>query len=573
MPKTSVMVLFGTNALTMKEDMTFTLVSETLLQPFVDVNDMKIEIPENVYVTHEPDFWKLDGTYKFLPPTNAKAGIVSLLQSNAGGVFPDQPHFELIFSVDYSTDKFVIYFDSFSNDYATEFVVRFQDEFNNNLYNVLWTNDSPVFTLNETITGFRKIVLIFNKVNKPFHYLRIKGFDFDEVVRFTGGDVKAANIVEEISPISVELPSNKLDLTLFSSSGDFSIVDPQGVYATIAENQPIDIYEQINNDLYHIGRYFISDWDSLSEQEAIFKCYDLIGILDSTPFTYFSDVGFIFEGMSVSYAVTHIMANIGLEVEIDPAIASATVRGWLPITTIREALQQIMFAAGGYITCSRSGIMQVKPLTLASDLGGVYDHIFTNQHKGLNSPITRRPLVTGVEITAHRYLSDGLSPKVLYTSNLAAGVYNIIFNDVPHFDYSATGATVTDSSSNNVIINVASPGTVTVSGRSYLDSKSTVTVYAAGLPANTQPNIVKINTATLVSPDMAVSVAQRVLDYYAQRYVQETKLFASTLQVGNTVRIDVQSNRQVAGITERMASDLVNGMVSTVEIVGIVLPE
>ena len=105
----------------------------------------------------------------------------------------------------------------------------------------------------------------------------------------------------------------------------------------------------------------------------------------------------------------------------------------------------------------------------------------------------------------------------------------------------------------------------------YVEGKKLHTQYTAGLPAGTAPNIVKIENETLVAIYNATTVLTLLYNYYQQRYSQKVKLFATSMAIGDSVYMDTQSGKHLAGIVERMEIDLANGFVSTCEVVGVVL--
>jgi hypothetical protein len=65
-------------------------------------------------------------------------------------------------------------------------------------------------------------------------------------------------------------------------------------------------------------------------------------------------------------------------------------------------------------------------------------------------------------------------------------------------------------------------------------------------------------------------VAQRIYDYYQQRYLQKVKLFAPLAQPGDVALIDTLYNQQIRGVIEKMSADLANGFTVQAEITGVV---
>jgi len=104
-----------------------------------------------------------------------------------------------------------------------------------------------------------------------------------------------------------------------------------------------------------------------------------------------------------------------------------------------------------------------------------------------------------------------------------------------------------------------------------VDGKKLVTEYTAGLPAGTVPNIIRVEDEKLVSSFNSADVLALVYDYYQQRYLQKTKLFASLAAPGDSVYMNTQSSMHLKGIIERMETDLAKGFVSVCDVIGVVV--
>jgi len=593
---TSPIIIFDVaNALTIKADAMFSCPD---LQSFSDLDDLYLGVPVvNPYATYESDFWLLDGSMKFMPAL-PHVGLMSASMSDSGDSFSFAPVLTITFGSVHSTDGLIFHFSQYTNDYASYLTVNFYDA-----SNVLITSDDynptgSTFSTELTVSNFKKIIISFNETNKPYRYVRLTGIDFDALTSFSGTDIKEAQVVEQINPLAIELPINTLDVTLFSVDGDFSIVDPAGVYANFQYKEPLDVYENIDNEIIYIGRFYLDTWKSTSANLATFKAIDAVGLLDGLQYVggfWTSNDGAPFD-VAVEDLLANLFSNTNVDYDLDAALTGTMIEGSLPVGSIREALQQIAFAIGAYVTCARSNIIQIKPTVLASDLV-VFDYTLTAADKGMESPVKLRPLITGIELKTHIYKvkyrnADTGDPVQFLSRAFVAGDHSIIFDELQYNLY-ITGGTIEDpvvgdvpavfsvnpgktflnGYVNYIGINVASPGTVTLESEGTLEDNSTITaVYDGGLGADVPLNILSINDATLVHVDNAGTIAQLVFDYYAQRYLLETTLYAPASQVGDSVLVATQGGRQIAGIIESMSSDLAGGFRAKTKIIGVVVP-
>jgi hypothetical protein len=244
------------------------------------------------------------------------------------------------------------------------------------------------------------------------------------------------------------------------------------------------------------------------------------------------------------------------------------IKGWIPATNCRAALQQIAFAIGAYVTTSRTNIIEIYPFVLAADVTSFTAEITKSEKSLQGQSLTLKPLITGVSVTSHNYVANA-TVRTLYNATLATGQHTIKFTQPAH-TLSITGGTITESGANYAIVDVASTGAVEITGRGYDDTAEIVTVETPGLSSSVRKKVLEVKDATLINPDNADDTAQRVYDYYQQRYLQKVKLFASLAKPGDPVLIDTLYNRQLAGIIEKMTTNLTGGFLNTTEIVGVI---
>ncbi len=565
MTRTTPTVSFGLYAMVIKQDST---PSCDDLQPFAKINDLRTDnATSRPYATYEPDYWLLDGGYKFIPDdtTTVHVGLMSLSMSGSAGDFADPPELTIDFSEPHTSDGITLRFAEYSSDWADSIHVAFYDSSGSTLITEDdYAPDDWEFSTEDTVTDYQKIVITFNATNKPYRYLRVTGIDYGELITFTGADIQEATVVEQIDPISATVPTNILELSLYSDSADFAIISPAGDYSALQYRQPLAVYENVGNDKFFIGQFYLDDWDAISDTSMIFHAVDMIGVLDTIPYLG----GLWLSGSdTVGDIIEAMFAAISTPYDLAPDIASVVVKGWIPACSYREALQQIAFAAGAYVTCSRAGLVQIYETVLASGLSSA-EYTITKAQKGRDQTLTLKTLVTGVEVTAHDYVANTETSE-LYNGTLAAGTYTITFN-APMHDLSATGATIAASGANYATLTVASGGVVTLSGQGYTDTRRVVGVYDATLDTYVKTNILTIADATLVCSDNVATVAQRVYDYYQQRYTQKVKLFAPSAAAGNSVLVDTLYSKQILGIVEKMDINLTGGYIVKAEITGVV---
>lgn len=448
-------------------------------------------------------------------------------------------------------------------------------------------------------------------------------------VEFSGSDVKSAKVVEEFHPLSVTVPINTAELVLFSDDTAFSIINPSGRYESLINRQPMSIYESVNGVETFIGQYFLEDWESQTENLKRFRCVDILGILDK----YDYRGGIWLTPVKVGDLLSQILGEANVDFEIDPDVAAVELTGWLPICTYREALQQVLFAASAYILVPRvsipiiARIAQVTTKVNGPHLGhpryragttrvgqywfrptqsivytagnavtrgeraGVFragvsrvrQHWFRQgQWEGIKPTydipdsmqsgrrLNLRPPVTGVEVTAHDItVGDGMLE--LFNGNLGVGDYEIRFSQPMHtltFSRVPSGGTIVEAGANYCIVRTLTPGVTILNGLTYTETKRTFSRYVTNQTA--RDNVLRVTDATLVNSTNGESVCEKLFHYYQQRYIQTVKFFSTSLELGSNVNAQTLYNNNLFGLIEKASTNLAQGNVSTMEIIGII---
>ena len=558
MPTTSTSVKFGFYAMAIKANG----VPSANCQPFTSVLDLTNEnFQRTLYSTYEKNYWLLDGNFKFVPADTSKIhlGLISMEMSGADGAFTVPPVLTVAFSQTFSTNGLTLRFAPETSDWANSINVQFYNADNILLRNDVYTPTGYEFSTLQGCAGFTKIQIVFNSTNNPYRYARVSNIDYGNLITFSGVDVKDATVVEQINPVAIELPVNTLDLNLFSNSALFDITNPAGDYFDLQNRQALDVYENINSVPVYIGRYYLAEWENKSDNEIEFKATDILGVLDSYVF-----YGGLYTAQNAAALIGTMLDAISVQYAIDPDITD-TVTGWIPVCTYREALQQICLAIGAYVTAARSNAMQFHKININPT---EYAGAITKAEKGLQQTLSLKALVTGVEVLSHDYTANTETLE-LYNGSLPVGNHRITFNEPAH-TLTISGGSITSSDVNYAIIAVAVPGTVVLSGLRYTDAQQVHGVYNAGLDPNITANVLSMARGTLISSAIAETVAQRLYDYYQQRYWQKVKLFAPTIKTGDAVLMDTLNNKHISGIVEKLTINLTGGFTAQAEITGVI---
>ena len=294
----------------------------------------------------------------------------------------------------------------------------------------------------------------------------------NESIVFQDADVIEAEVTQEIHPIGIEVPAStarvrvwlddKIEdesgLTLRDKFRPFS----DGVYhQSMTTGLVVDISELVIDEEHFIGRFYLEDWNNTREGELELVCTDAIGVLENENY-----LGNFYESPTlVSVILSDIFRSVDFSYAVDTDVANKYLKGYIKgDVTLRDALQQVLFACGAYALTSGSQALQIKSGRLpipnpvypgyyyeeeaAVDPPSTYDGdawytnilldaYISNQEKTDAQELSVLQLVTGVEITTHDY-SKGNTLEEIFSASLNPGDYMVVYPK-PYWYVEASG--------------------------------------------------------------------------------------------------------------------------------------
>lgn len=562
--RTNTRVEFGLYDVTARGDST---PSCTAAKPFCNLGrDLLLEsVPsQNKYGTLESEQWLMDGSFAFFPevPEQYFWGLWSATQSDKSGVFADPPVLDITFTQDHSSSGLTLHFYSPTEDWASRIKIQWFSQDGGLIATALFYPNAVDYYCAKKVENYRRIRIHFLETNRPGRYLKLAGIDYGVYLHFSGHEIVEAHVLEECDPISSEISINTLNVSLYNKEGRFSILNPEGYFDVLQHKQKFTIWEDVKQDArstssvsYCMGTFYLSDWSNSGDTLADFSAVDAIGLLDGSPFD-----GGIYDTTAAELAEA-ILA--GYSYTLDESLAAERVQGYIAAGTRREALQQLAFAIGAVVDCSRGELIRIAPAPSKASGMITYDRKLQD-----GSKVTLNPLITAVAVTAHRYL-PGEATEELYRDTLDPGIYRVTFNAPAVVDsLTVTGAELTESGVNLCTLTVAKAGEVCVTGRKYTDSTVVLRRTAANLPPNAQDNELTVTDATLVGPGRAEAVAVRVLEHYAQRYEQNFSMVAGDEKLADKLIIQSFGGEMVRGVLTKLEFDLTGGFLADAKVIG-----
>ena len=346
----------------------------------------------------------MDGSFSFFPevPEAYFWGLWSAVQSGESGAFADPPVLDIQFSQAHSSSGLTLHFYAPTGDWASKLKIQWYGADGGLLASALFTPDTVDFYCAKKVDRYRRIRLTFLETNHPGRYLKLAGLDYGVYLHFAGDEIVKAHVLEECDPLSAEISINTLGLTLYNKEGRFSILNPEGYFDVLQHKQKLTVWEDVRPEArstsstsYCMGTFYLSDWENSGDTLADFTAVDAVGLLDGAPYdggVYDTTAGALAADILDGYSYT-----------LDAELAAERVQGYLAAGTRREALQQLAFAVGAVVDCSRSDLIRISPAPARASGMIAYDRKFQN-----GSKVTLNPLITAVAVTAHRYQAQGV---------------------------------------------------------------------------------------------------------------------------------------------------------------------
>ena len=244
------------------------------------------------------------------------------------------------------------------------------------------------------------------------------------------------------------------------------------------------------------GKYFIRSVDRLSVDHFKLNAISAVGLWASI-----QHFGGIYSGETAGTVIADLLT--GFSYTIDPDVAAVPLYGYLPIASVRDNLQQVLFAIGASLMKNASGNPHFKFLSGVTPISVGDNRIFIGGKLNYKTP------ATSVRVTEHSYYVSSYDVEVsLFDNTDGSGTADnklVTFSEPCH-DLTAVGLTLGTHGANYAYVT----GTGTLTGYKYTHTQKIFTVPTS---ASGEPNEAKIEKATLVSPVNSANVAARVSDY------------------------------------------------------------
>ena len=331
---------------------------------------------------------------------------------------------------------------------------------------------------------------------------------------FTDSDLISGNIVMEHSAIGETLSADALTFrVLCTDTGNkalftkflewYHTVDNKGF---VIEGDNIEDLTYATPAYYYIdgvlqNKFFLSKIKRVGAEVYQLECLSAVGLLITS-----KHYGGIYNGISASTLIADILD--GITYTLDATLANAVIRGYLPIETKRDALQQVLFAIQGAVKVESDGTLSIVSMSNQGTGSIGADRVYL-----MNGQTERSEKVDGVQLTEHNYFVGG-DNETLFDDSIT-GVQLITFSE-PHYNIAAVnggGTNILVSSGANYAV-VGSAGVsqaCTITGNKYIHVERVVS--AGNVAVTGDENIMQVPNAYLANPEIADDLVDIVWNY------------------------------------------------------------
>lgn len=458
----------------------------------------------------------LDGTASAFPsaPDDANMGLWSEQLSNDDGKFTEPIVLEFESVGQYSSQGLTLTFDTYNNIYATRLNIkwlRITDDGITTLADEDFTPDNAFYFCQKKVENYNKVVITFYSLNMPQNRLKLRVIDYGYGTIFYGGELRNTKIIQEIDPISTQISINTSDFTLDSKTN---------IEYSFQQRQPLSVY--FNGELK--ATTFVKSskrksrflWDIQSE--------DYIGLMDSIPY-----YGGIYTNKNAVELLTDIFTVAKVPYSIDDVFVEATVTGYIPFTTCRDALMQVAFAIQAVVDTSNSEVVKVFALEEDVKQTVPLNRIMQGQN------FADEETVTGVEVVVHSYKPTTETLDVYDANESGIGENIFVTFSEPLHDLSITKGSIIQSETNYAVINANENCILT--GQKYEHTTQTKRQNNPMVLASEIEKVVAVENATLVSQHNIDKILEKCYNWLVRTNTTNLKIVEGKhIQYGDVIK-------------------------------------
>jgi hypothetical protein len=373
-----------------------------------------VQMMSKKLATLEHNIFILDGTMESPTTDNGEVGYMS--EGISGGLGHISDKIEFVFTLPHSSAGFTFRFDDRTGNVARDFdIIAYDGADDIVAQGGVRENTRADVVLELPAYGYKRIEIIILRTSIPSRRVRLVEVIFGIIYTYGRGyqNLAATEIIYETSLISKTLPSGQLSVTINNKDRKYNMVNADGIFRYLQRGQKLKVEMGIGKDYGELeyvnaGTYY----STRSEAKDDALTAEIVG----NDKIMFLDKGKYRRGVNeegeLSEVLQDILANTGVELDIDPIISSRMVRRAIPIVTPREAVRLVVQAAMCVCYMSRENKLVVRDLP---DDEPAVQIISKNMYVPVNVEVG--DYFNVAEITAHKLFAQN-EKRIIYEGEI-----------------------------------------------------------------------------------------------------------------------------------------------------------
>lgn len=316
----------------------------------------------------------------------------------------------------------------------------------------------------------------------------------EEVFDFTGASVVSVEAAENVDIIAGKLAIDTADFTVEYEQGEGEDI------RTLPYGTPV--WHFVGENL--IRKCYIKSIDRLTRTRYTIHAMSAIGLLDKQ-----YHKGGLYSGEEFEDVLEDLIGD-AVPYTVDEDVAETKIFGYLPYTTKRDNLHQLLFAENISIIRNTDGDMRFTFLRIPETVPAISENrIF------LGASVNYPAVATSVELIEHSFQYDDTAERITLIDNVGKSPARrklYVFDTAPIYVNSleSDGLTIHESGVNYAIVS----GNGVLTGVPYYDRMaSMIKEYNSG----GEEHQVSVSDITVVTGINSENVSERLLSYYTSR--------------------------------------------------------
>ncbi len=290
------------------------------------------------------------------------------------------------------------------------------------------------------------------------------------------------------------------------------------------------------------GKYYSETVDRLGRDQYELNAISAVGLMEKQ-----RSVGGLYSGQTFPSVLRDILGD-DYKYEVDSDVANVMVYGWLPFSTRRQNLHQLIMAYGVNIIKSESGDMLFTFLRDSEAEDIPESEVFYGGSMRYNDPASR------VEVTEHAYhYIPTVETKTLFDNSTTDAVHaaTVTFEDPIMTDTLETtgGLKIHSAGVNYAVIS----GVGVLTGKPYTH---TTKIVSADNPDAVNENVKRVEDATLVSLQNSENVLARLSQFYFNVDIVENDIVLNGERCGKRYNVLNGFYEETTGFISKMSSNI-----------------